>query len=246
MDSASHPTPPAPPAPPAEPSASADDLTARARLRDAAIDLIGRSGAARTSLRAVAEAAGVSTPLVVHHYGSKAGLITACDQHVVAVIREGKRAAVAEGAGMDALAAVRGSATSSALLRYLATRLADSSPLVDELVDELVADAETMLTAGAASGMLQPTDDVRGRAAVLTIWSLGALVLHAHLARLLDADPTTDAAGIVAYSRPATEILGRGVLDPALADRVLAAYDQVRTEVAAPPADPDPTPGAPA
>ncbi|MGH3558484.1 MAG: TetR family transcriptional regulator, partial [Mycobacterium sp.] len=43
------------------------DLTAAARIRDAAIEQFGRHGFG-TGLRAVAEAAGVSAALVIHHF----------------------------------------------------------------------------------------------------------------------------------------------------------------------------------
>jgi TetR/AcrR family transcriptional regulator, regulator of cefoperazone and chloramphenicol sensitivity len=52
---------------------SADDLTAAARIRDAAIEQFGEHGFG-TGLRAIAEAAGVSAALVIHHFGSKQGL----------------------------------------------------------------------------------------------------------------------------------------------------------------------------
>src|SRR5258706_10263986 len=59
------------------------DLTTKARIREAAMERFAADGVAATSLRAVARAAGVSPGLVVHHYGSKAGLIRAVDEAVV-------------------------------------------------------------------------------------------------------------------------------------------------------------------
>lgn len=66
-----------------DPRASNDDLTARARVRNAALDLFAREGADRVSLRAVAAQAGVTHGLVQHHFKSKAGLRDAVDQLVV-------------------------------------------------------------------------------------------------------------------------------------------------------------------
>jgi AcrR family transcriptional regulator len=219
---------PAGPAGPGGPPAITDaDRTARARIRDAAIHRFGADGIAATSLRAIATDAGVSAPLVVHHFGSKAGLRQACDEHVAATIREGKRAAMAAGPQMDALAALRQAEETQPLLRYLARVLVDPSSQVAALVDELVADAEAYMEEGVRSGMLRPTDDPRGRAAVLTMWSLGALVLHEHVGRLLGASLTADAEGLVAYSRPATELLGQGVLTPEVYERLAEAYRQL-------------------
>src|SRR5438067_8266381 len=64
---------------------TAQDLSARARIRDAAIVLFGRQGFDRTTVRAVAEESGVSPGLVIHYFGSKAGLRQECDRHVLAL-----------------------------------------------------------------------------------------------------------------------------------------------------------------
>lgn len=57
-----------------QPSAAlrADDLTAKARIRNAALDLFAAHGAEATSLRAAA--AGVTVGLIVHDYGTKEAL----------------------------------------------------------------------------------------------------------------------------------------------------------------------------
>jgi AcrR family transcriptional regulator len=202
-------------------TATADaDLTGRARIRDAAIARFATDGVARTTVRAIAADAGVSPALVIHHYGSKDALRVACDQHVAALVREGKTAAVAAGAQLDPLAALRQAGEGPPVLRYLATTLVDGSPHVAELVDELVADAEAYMEQGVANGMLRPSDDPRGRATVLTLWSLGALVLHDHAGRLLGIELTEDPSQALAYVLPAAEILGRGVLDPTYYDRL--------------------------
>src|ERR1700710_1705773 len=65
-----------------------DDLTTKARIRDAAIDLIGRSGFAATTVRAIAAEVGVSPALLLHHFGSKDGLRHVCDDFVLATYAE--------------------------------------------------------------------------------------------------------------------------------------------------------------
>jgi AcrR family transcriptional regulator len=198
------------------------DLTARARIRDAAIARFAAEGVSATSVRAIAGDAGVSPALVIHHFGSKDALRVACDQHVAGLIRERKRAAMNAGPGLDPLAALRESGQGPAVLRYLATTLVDGSPHVAELLDELIDDAVGYMDEGVATGMLRPTDDPRGRAVVLTIWSLGALALHQHLQRLLGADLTGDPADALAYFLPASEMLGRGVITEEAYERMRA------------------------
>jgi len=65
------------------PRASNDDLTAKARIRNAALDLYSQYGEGRISLRAIASEAKVSLGVVQHHFKTKAKLREAVDQLVV-------------------------------------------------------------------------------------------------------------------------------------------------------------------
>lgn len=62
---------------------SPSDLTARARIRDAAITLFAEKGIAAASVRDIAQTAGVSSGLLRHHFGSKEGLRDACDEYAL-------------------------------------------------------------------------------------------------------------------------------------------------------------------
>ena len=75
------------------PGEAGDDRTARARIRDEAIRVFSEHGFEATTVRRVADAAGVSPGLVIHHFGSMAGLRAACDAHVVATIEAQKEEA---------------------------------------------------------------------------------------------------------------------------------------------------------
>ncbi|HSR46067.1 MAG TPA: TetR family transcriptional regulator [Acidimicrobiia bacterium] len=196
---------------------SIDDRTAKARIRDAAMECFAADGIDSTSLRTIAAAAGVSAGLVIHHFGSKDALRIACDEHVAARIREQKASAMAQGAGVDPLAALRSAAGGPPLLRYLARTIVDGSSHVDDLVDELVNDAVGYMETGVAAGLLTPSDIPRRRAALLTLWSLGGVVLHKHMERLLGVDITADFSrdpeSAAAYVLPALDVLGGVVTD---------------------------------
>jgi len=191
---------------------STDDRTTASRIRDAAITEFAANGVAATSVRTIATAAGVSPGLVIHHFGSKEELRNACDVHVAALIREQKIAAMAAGAGFDPLASLRSHADGPPAARYLARTLVDGSPHVAELVDELVADARAYIATGVETGMIRPSEYPQERAAILTIWMLGGLVLHEHLERLIGVDITTDFSqdpeAMSSYAVPAVDILG--------------------------------------
>lgn len=64
------------------------DLTPRARIREAALRLYAEHGTQATSIRMVAEEAGMSAGAVMHHFKSKDELAEAVQHAVVATIRE--------------------------------------------------------------------------------------------------------------------------------------------------------------
>ncbi|MGI8874852.1 MAG: TetR/AcrR family transcriptional regulator [Egibacteraceae bacterium] len=219
--------------PPAEDPIDGDDRTARARIRDAAIARFADDGVAGTSVRAIAGQAGVSPALIIHHFGSKDALRTACDEHVAATIRERKQAAMAAGPGLDPVAALRCGQEGPPLLRYLARTLVDATPQVAALVDEMVADAAAYMAEGVGTGVLRPTEHPYGRAAVVTVWTLGALVLHEHVHRLLGANLTgspDQVAAATAYFGPALEVLSDGLITEAAAARMRAAFAAARAD----------------
>lgn len=205
---------------------STEDLATPARIRAAAIACFGRKGIAATSVREIAEEAGVSPALIIHHFGSKEGLRAACDEHVIAAVRAGKTEAMATGPTLDVAAALRNADV--AFLPYLIRILMEGSPQAAELVDEMASDAETYLQLGVESGMLKPSADPAARAALLTIWGIAALVLHEHVHRLLGADPLAPdfAEQAARYAGPALEIFSDGLLTEEAAAAVKEAFSE--------------------
>ena len=202
-----------------------DDRSTAARIRDAAIACIAERGAKGATARLVAERAGVSPALVIHHYGSMAGLRAACDEHVVECIREGKSAALRAGAGLDIVAALRAQAEGPPLVAYLARALHDGSERLAGVIDEMIGDAEGYLLEGVASGSVRPLERPRDVAALLMLWSLGALALHEHVERHFGVD-LLDQASVAArgerYMSAALELYGEGIMTADVAARMRA------------------------
>ena len=63
--------------------ASNDDLTAKARIRNAALELFAAHGTSAVPLRTVAARAGVTVGLVQHHFTTKDGLRSAVEEQIV-------------------------------------------------------------------------------------------------------------------------------------------------------------------
>jgi AcrR family transcriptional regulator len=210
------------------PLADDQDRTARARIRDAALVRFAADGVAGTSLKAIAADVGVSPPLVIHHFGSKEGLRIACDEYVVAMIRESKRAVANR--TLDPLQGLRDTDRNLPLVRYLARTLSDGSPHVATLIDEMVEDAVAYSAEAVAHGVMKPTEYPRDRIVVLVMWQLGALALHEHVERLLGVDLTSDLEGLFRWARPAGEILAKGAISEELYEQLRAGAPDAASE----------------
>jgi AcrR family transcriptional regulator len=122
------------------------DLTARARIRDTALDLFARQGVAATSLRAVAKEAGVSPALVVHHFGGKDGLCRAVDEAVIRRFELAVSEVPVEGPAGELLGArterVMGLLRNQPVLSdYLARALSEGTEASGELFHRILASA---------------------------------------------------------------------------------------------------------
>lgn len=179
-----------------------EDLTARARIRDAALRQFGERGFDRATIRGIAETAGVSSGLVRHHFGSKQALREACDAYLSRMIRELNEQARAD----TTLGEVNNVAAAQAAVgpyqRYLARALADGS--AGSLFDEMVAMTQEWLAAPDARRPDPPDVDRRSRAAVVTAMALSVSVLHEHVARGL---------GVDLFSPKGADMLARTLID---------------------------------
>ncbi len=152
--------------------------------------LFAEKGGKATTIRAVAEEAGVAPGLVSHHFGSKQGLRDACDGYVQDYLRQIIKEGVDERGVADS--AYLGSVYQSAadVLRYVARALVDGSTAAASLFDNLVALTQDYLASHPSQGA-ESRSDAHTQAAVLVAMRLGVWVLHPHLMRVLGADTLT-------------------------------------------------------
>lgn len=209
-------------APPGPPAADRSDLTARARVRDAAVGLFGRSGF-NVSVRAIADAAGVSPGLILHHFGSKQGLREACDDYVLRRIRDYKEQAVRPASADQLLLTMASVEESAPLVGYALQSLLAGGDLARSFIDHFAADAEEWIAEGVRAGTILPSLDEKARARYLTVQGFGALLLDLTLNP--PEDPSDFASAMRGYldrmGLPSTELFTQGLL----ADRsMLDAY----------------------
>ncbi|GAA4843077.1 transcriptional regulator RaaS [Luteimicrobium xylanilyticum] len=171
---------------------SDDDLTARARIRDAAITRFATDGFG-VGLRSIAADADVSPGLVIHHFRSKDGLRRACDEHVLAQIHDARAEALVAADPAVSILRLAGDTHYAWLATYLLRSLQAGGDLARRFVADLVDETRTNLDDGVAAGSIRPSRDPDGRAEMLTGMSLGYLLL----AYSLEPEPPTDLAAWV-------------------------------------------------
>jgi AcrR family transcriptional regulator len=174
---------------------SASDLTARARIRDAAINRFAVEGFG-ASVRAIASDAGVSAGLVMHHFGSKEKLRAECDAHLLATIRRLKRENTEiVASGESFFHRFAGAEENAPVVGYILRSMQDGGTLAQEFIGHMVDDAVGYIKDGVAAGVLVPSRDEAARARYLTLSSLGALLLEVTL------DPPSDPGDLVTIVR---------------------------------------------
>ena len=132
---------------------ASDDRTAIARIRDAAIEQWGEHGF-NVGLRSIAEAAGVSAALVIHHFGSKEGLRKACDDYIAEEIRTGKAASMETRDPADWFAQMAEVESYAPMMAYLVRSMQSGSDLAKMLWRKMIDDAEQYLEVGVRIGVL--------------------------------------------------------------------------------------------
>ncbi|MFB9680807.1 TetR/AcrR family transcriptional regulator [Streptosporangium vulgare] len=218
-----------------------EDLTARARIRDAALRHFGEHGFERATTRAIAETAGVSPGLLRHHFGSKQALREACDAHLVKLIsgmNERVSADTASGAanGVNGVNGVNYVAASMADLgpyqRYLARALTEGR--AEPVFDAMVQMGERWLARLDEHRSDPPFADRRARATVGTAMALAVGILHEHVSRGLGVD-VSGPEGSHLLALTLLDLYSHPWLDPEEAAAYRDALDRTRADAAATP-----------
>ena len=190
---------------------SGDDLTAVARIRDAAIETFGREGFA-VGIRSIAAAAGVSPALVMHHFGSKDGLRKACDDHIARTVLESKTESIQTTDAATWFAQLAEIEDYAPMMGYLVRSLQTGGELAKTLWRTMIDNTEQYIEAGVLAGTVKPSPDPRARARFLAMTGGGAFLLYLQL----HDDPSDLRAVLRDYSEdmvlPALELYTNGLM----------------------------------
>jgi AcrR family transcriptional regulator len=200
-----------------------EDLTARARIRDAAIALFAERGIGPATIRDIAQAAGVSSGLVRHHFGSKEGLRQACDDYAMAESARMRSRVFEDGKFQDQsfLGSIHPAAMR--LQRYLVRSTLDSPGATSTMFARMVEVSEEWL-----DGQGIHVTDQRAYAAVLVAMQMGMFLMADQLSAALGTD-VTKPAGHLRMLRGAVEVFSHPLLDEQ-GQAVRAALDKLIAE----------------
>ncbi|WP_181275002.1 TetR/AcrR family transcriptional regulator [Brevibacterium oceani] len=160
------------------------------RILSAAVAEFAEHGFSKTTIRGIAAAAEVSPGLVIHHFGSKEGLRTACDEYVFEAITASK-AKNAEYATMAVQMMFDDPAMATAV-HYLVKSLLDPSEHGQRYFDHYVDLVESYITDGFAGYIFRQSEDTRGQAATIAVMALAPAMLDQRLQTNLGTADTTD------------------------------------------------------
>jgi AcrR family transcriptional regulator len=203
------------------------DLTATARIRDAAIAQFGTHGMQRATVRAIAETAGVSPGLVLHHFGSKDGLRNACDEYVLTYLQDQLDAE--EKSGNDPGVFTAAAADSPVIVNYLVAVLGDGGTAAATVFDRIVELTEGYFDrrSDATGERLSTFEHIDNRtlAVIMTSMSLGMYILNKQVSRSLGAD-MFGPVGMAKAAAASLDIINPALVDPAVAASARAAIAQ--------------------
>lgn len=202
------------------------DLTAVARIRDAAIEQFGEHGFG-VGLRSIAEAAGVSAALVIHHFGSKDGLRKACDEFVAEEIRSGKSETIQSRDPATWLGQMAEIESYAPLMAYLVRSMQSGGELAKMLWQSMIDNVEAYMEEGVQAGTVKPSRDPHARARYLAITGGGGFLLYLQM----HETPNDLRAVLRDYASdmvlPALEVYSEGLLtDRTMYDAFLAEENQ--------------------
>lgn len=204
-----------------------EDLTARARIRHAALLQFGEHGFDRATIRGIADAAGVSSGLVRHHFGSKEALRAACDEYLIRLISRINDQAMTEGVHGDVSYVAASRAALGPYQRYLGRSMVDGG--TTSVFDEMVRMTEKWLVAADATRPDPPDVDRHSRATVITAMSLSVSVLYEHVCRSMGVDVLSP-AGTTHLARVLLDLYSHPLLSLADAAAARAGLDRITKE----------------
>lgn len=188
---------------------------ARVLILDAAEKTMGRDGPAALRLQDVAKEAGVSHPTILHHFGSREGLVKALHLRALEKLRTDLLAQMASSQSANdgvarSFAAFRDGMAQRMLWLMQSSdtdvRLTDGPPLIDQIAQSLHA----LRVSFAPPGAVVDYEDSRAVAHLVTVAGVGDALIGPKLRELSGQD---EVAGRTYFERWLSQLINLHVRD---------------------------------
>lgn len=213
-----------------------DELTTRARIRQAALSEFTEHGFRGASIRGIARAAGVSPGLVQHHFGTKDGLREACDAWVMELLADTQQEMTQADAPPSPELMVGRLDEARPMIDYLIMSLSSGSELAAEWFTRIAEYTHDALMSGRIGPPLDPSLDTRAIAATQAAMALGVAAFYRNIQATLGV--TDEAEMMVRLGRARLFLASDRVLGEEARDqlaRALESYEQSKTTGKPPP-----------
>ncbi len=160
----------------AEMASPESDLTARARIREAAIACFASEGFG-ASFATIAMRAGVSPGLITHHFRSKVALRAACDAEVLLRYKALKAEGVANPSG-SLLDTAADPSLMAPILVYILRAIHAGGHEAQGFLEHLVEAARDAMKSTVDAGIVRPSRDEEARLRYLVSQAIGALLVE--------------------------------------------------------------------
>lgn len=195
-----------------------EDLTAAARIRNAALEGFALHGVAATSIRDVAKSAGVSPGLVQHHFKNKDALRKAVDEYVTRVGAEALGGNGEDAASADLVQDVGNRITAwmrdhHLALLYVIRSAAEGDQSAMKIFDSFVEVGDVQINRLADDGLLRQGLDRRWAVLHVVIMNLATALLEPAINRHLE-NPLRDPDQLERWNRASTELFRSGLFAP--------------------------------
>ncbi len=185
---------------------SSDDRSTPARIRDAAVELVGRQGWDRTTTRQIAEAASVPVGLVNYHFGSKDGLRQACDDWVISALAEDKGLILGAGPLPRMDTYLDDHPELRPITEYIGQCMRSGGAVAETFYERMVEMTQEMMTLAADAGTFRRYDDPYAAAVILVAFGAGASLFNTTIARLLGGTNLLDSATYNRYAMTTVDL----------------------------------------
>ena len=163
-------------------------IDSKEHLIEVAVNVLAREGFAGSSLRMIAVEAGVSPALLVHHFGSRQGLIEEAINKTLGEWLDAKDVLTAEGLTEALKQWPEVAEDGQTKLQFFKQLMVAGGKPAQHLFERMVFEAKSRLEVFQNQGLMKPMSDVESAAVLMASYALAPLLMGEQIKKVLGGD----------------------------------------------------------